>query len=323
MKDLAADEARSWARGLPAPRRAALSGLGRVEPGRNVVVAGFIGLWLVGGAAAALAPVWWLRLPGYALAGAALHALGICMHEAIHGNLFRRRRLDRWAAFLCGVPVLVSGTAYRISHLAHHRHNRGELDPDEFANHFRSRKVQSAAFWIWGLLGLPIFLCHVPISALRRGTGTERRLVAAEYAAILGLHGAVWIFLAAAARLDLLWHAWVAPMAVTDAIVGLRGWSEHMLTRPGHPLTQTRTVTSNRLVSFLLLNLNYHLEHHLFPGIPWYNLPRVHALLRDEYAAAGAPVYESYWRFLADAVREGIHGLAPRPDTAAGGTPAP
>src|SRR5262245_64858773 len=73
----------------------------------------------------------------------------------------------------------------------------------------------------------------------------------------------------------------------------VRSWAEHALTRPGHPLTQTRTVTSNRVVSFLMCNLNYHLEHHLFPGVPWYNLPRLHALLADEYRRAGAQVHRS------------------------------
>ena len=72
----------------------------------------------------------------------------------------------------------------------------------------------------------------------------------------------------------------------------VRSWAEHALTRPGDPLTCTRTVTSNRVVSFLMCNLNYHLEHHLFPGVPWYNLPALHALLADEYRrpALCAPV---------------------------------
>lgn len=88
----------------------------------------------------------------------------------------------------------------------------------------------------------------------------------------------------------------------------MRSWAEHALTRPGHPLTHTRTVTSNLVVSFLMCNLNYHLEHHLFPGVPWYNLPRVHALLADEYRRAGAFVHRSYLGFLREAARAGVHG---------------
>jgi fatty acid desaturase len=62
----------------------------------------------------------------------------------------------------------------------------------------------------------------------------------------------------------------------------------------------------------LNINLNYHIEHHLFPGVPWYNLPKVHALLLEDYKAAGSSIYGSYTHFLFDAFRTGIHGLAPR-----------
>jgi nitrite reductase/ring-hydroxylating ferredoxin subunit len=38
----------------------------------------------------------------------------------------------------------------------------------------------------------------------------------------------------------------------------------------------TRTVYINPVLRFLYLNMNYHLEHHLFPAVPYYNLPALH-----------------------------------------------
>jgi fatty acid desaturase len=61
-----------------------------------------------------------------------------------------------------------------------------------------------------------------------------------------------------------------------------------------------------------MCNLNYHLEHHLFPAVPWYNLPHVHRLLQEDYRAAGSFIYRSYLRFCWDAVRGGVHREAPR-----------
>ena len=90
----------------------------------------------------------------------------------------------------------------------------------------------------------------------------------------------------------------------------IRGWAEHTRTDPGHPLTETRTITSTRFFSFLNINLNYHLEHHLFPGVPWYNLPKVHRILLDDYKAAGSSIYSSYSRFMFDALRTGFFGRA-------------
>jgi fatty acid desaturase len=37
-------------------------------------------------------------------------------------------------------------------------------------------------------------------------------------------------------------------------------------------------------------HVNYHLEHHLYPAVPHYHLPRLHRLLFDKGALAGAEV---------------------------------
>ena len=66
-----------------------------------------------------LDPVWPLRLAAYFLIGACINALAVLMHEAAHGNFFRRKRLDRWAGFLLVVPIGMSATAYRVMHLIH------------------------------------------------------------------------------------------------------------------------------------------------------------------------------------------------------------
>ena len=42
----------------------------------------------------------------------------------------------------------------------------------------------------------------------------------------------------------------------------------------------TRTTLSNPLVRFLMWNLPYHAEHHLFPNIAFHNLPEAHRYLR-------------------------------------------
>ena len=42
----------------------------------------------------------------------------------------------------------------------------------------------------------------------------------------------------------------------------------------------TRTVYMNPIFRFLYSNMNYHLEHHLFPEVPYYSLPALHTELR-------------------------------------------
>ena len=55
-----------------------------------------------------------------------------------------------------------------------------------------------------------------------------------------------------------------------------------------HNLTSSRTVKANWLERFFLSphNVGYHLEHHLYPGVPFYHLPKLHKLLmgKKEYS---------------------------------------
>ncbi len=44
----------------------------------------------------------------------------------------------------------------------------------------------------------------------------------------------------------------------------------------------TRTVLLNPLVRFLYWHMNYHIEHHMYPAVPCYNLGRLHAAIRAE-----------------------------------------
>jgi fatty acid desaturase len=78
------------------------------------------------------------------------------------------------------------------------------------------------------------------------------------------------------------------------------------LTEGHDPLLASRSVRSNPVVSFLLLNENYHLEHHLYPEIPSYNLPALRALLHSRLPHTVEA--RSYSRFLAGFVVRFLRG---------------
>jgi fatty acid desaturase len=233
------------------------------------------------------------------------------MHEGVHGNLFRRRWLDRWVGFYMGAPSLFSVTAYRVSHTLHHRLNRTEGDPNEITNVSENPRILALTFYAWLCVGMIPYLVHVPLSALRNGRPDGRRAVVIEHALLGGLYACVFWLAVRFGFVDAIVHCWLLPAIVAGLFGNVRGWAEHTMTVRGHPLTQTRTVTSKAIVSFFMCNLNYHLEHHLHPGMPWYNLRKLHALLEDDYRRAASFVYRSYLAFLWDALRTGVHGLAP------------
>jgi fatty acid desaturase len=254
-------------------------------------------------------PSWLVRVPGYVLIGILIHGMANFMHEGIHNTLFRDRRRNRWFGFAMGAPALFSVTTYGVNHLLHHRYTRTERDPDEFTNVTKNPKLLSIVYYAWIVLGMVIYALRLPYSAIVHGSPRQRTQIAVENVLLLLVLGSVLYSSWRGGWLPALVHLWLLPLVVAALLSNVRGWAEHTLTVPGHPLTETRTVTSSRLFSFLNINLNYHLEHHLFPGVPWYNLPKVHRILLDDYRAAGASIYRSYSRFLFDAFRQGVHGL--------------
>jgi len=89
------DESRAFLATLSPAKRAAIRELHQVRPWHGLVALAFLGIWWGACAAALQIHSWPVRLLSYALMGAALHALGVLMHECVHGNFFRRRSLDR------------------------------------------------------------------------------------------------------------------------------------------------------------------------------------------------------------------------------------
>lgn len=56
----------------------------------------------------------------------------------------------------------------------------------------------------------------------------------------------------------------------------------------------TRTVLMNPVFRFLYLNMNYHLEHHMFPSVPYHNLPRLHRLIGHDLPAPYRGIFHAY-----------------------------
>lgn len=248
-----------------------------------------------------------LRLGGMLLAGLSISALSTFVHEACHTLLSKNVRINRLLGFLCGVPALVSVTAYRSIHIAHHTYVKSERDPDNIENSAGKVRPLVLVYYMVLLVGIYIYLFTVPVVGFQRGNAETRRKILEEYALMVLLYGAAFVLI----PVEYILQLWLYPLLVAAQLANVRGLAEHGLTTGGNDFTSTRTVLSNRFVSFFMCNLNYHLEHHLFPGVPWYHLPEVHRLLKDEFRAAGASVYTSYTEFLIDFFRASWRGIIP------------
>jgi fatty acid desaturase len=245
---------------------------------------------------------WTLRLTGIAAAAAALNAFYLLSHEGHHQLLFRRRAINHVANVALCAPLLHSPTAYRVLHELHHRYLGGPGDPDEYRNYTDDPRLRWALQWIRLTIGTLVYMPLIPVVAWRRASAADRKYVALEYAGL----SIVWIMAFAVVPLQVLLQVWLVPGVVVGYVSAVRAVAQHALTDSHDPLLASRSVRSNPIVSFLLLNENYHLEHHLFPEVPSYNLPRLRALLRSRLPHTIEAV--SYTRFLGGFISRFLHG---------------
>lgn len=63
----------------------------------------------------------------------------------------------------------------------------------------------------------------------------------------------------------------------------------------------SRTVYMNRISRFIYWNMNYHVEHHMFPMVPYHRLPELHARIKDDLPAPNTSILQAYaqaWPYL-------------------------
>jgi fatty acid desaturase len=56
----------------------------------------------------------------------------------------------------------------------------------------------------------------------------------------------------------------------------------------------TRTVYMNPVSRFLYMNMNYHVEHHMFPMVPYHALPRLHELIKHDLPVPNPSMWHAY-----------------------------
>lgn len=245
----------------------------------------------------------WVIVPVVVLIASRQQALFVLVHDAAHYRMFKARWLNDLAGRLLAMPVGISMCTYRVVHRLHHNHLFERRDPDMalIAGYPRGKRYlfgklvkDMAGLTAWKtykyFFGAPVInddaaAANRPLDdtapALRRAARHDRWWVVAWHLAAL-----------AAAIASGYWVEylvlWVLPLVtVLQAILRLRAILEHgAVTDTGSPLTAARTNLGPAWLMWFLFphHVNYHIEHHLLPSIPHYNLPRCHA----ELAAAGA-----------------------------------
>ncbi len=255
---------------------------------------------------------WWIVLPAVVLIGTQQHALFVLAHDAAHYRVYETRWLNDSVGRLVGSIGGVSMMSYRVIHRLHHNALYSEVDPD-IALHggyprgkaYLMKKLAKDVTGVTAPKTFAYFFGNPAInsatqqaqrplddtsSALRDGARRDRWGVVAFHVGAPLLAFAVGGPVALGKYLVL----WALPLAtVLQPILRLRAVCEHgAVTDLSTPLTAARTNLVGPVGRLLLFphHVNHHVEHHLYPAVPHYRLPELHAELKKRGVLDGAEV---------------------------------
>jgi len=266
-------------------------------------------LGLTGWGTVALWGTWWVVLPYMLYAVLYATASDSRWHEAGHGTAFKTDWMNNTLYELASFMVMRESVVWRWSHTRHHSDTViVGRDPEIQVSRPPDIRSHILSFFAIGVYRgyLPGVIRH----ALGRVSPEERtfipetefpkiyrnaRIILALYAATIALAVVLqsWI----PVFLVFLPHFFGTWLMIVHNTTQHAGLAENVL---DHRLN-CRTVFMNPFSRFIYWNMNYHLEHHMFPLVPYHNLPKMHELIKDDCP----PPYPSIavaWREILPAV---------------------
>ena len=212
-------------------------------------------------------------------------------HECGHGTAFRTRWMNDVVYQVACFMIMREPTIWRWSHTRHHTDTIIVGRDPEIA----VPRPPNLFFVVTNFIALRATVTAVRkmvLHAAGRLTAEERTFVPeTEQAKVYGV-ARIWLAIHAAAIGSALYFgSWLPVMYVgvlptmygawLHVVFGLTqhaGLAEDVL---DHRLN-SRTVYMNPVFRFLYWNMNYHVEHHMFPMVPYHRLPELHAIMKSD-----------------------------------------
>lgn len=273
----------------------------------------WLGLMLVTASIAiALWPSWW-SAPFWAVYGVLYgSASDSRWHECGHNTAFKTTWMNSVVYHIACFLLLRNPVTWRASHVRHHTDTIiVGRDPEIVA-----MRPPDLGKMLLNLLGLvDVFrLCQrmaLHVSGKLHPDEEDYVRVADQQKAFLIAR--VWLLIYVSVALCALVMGSILPLMVIGLPRFYGAW-HHVMTGvlqhlglaenvSDHRLN-TRTVLMNPFSRFIYLNMNYHLEHHLFTMVPYYNLPKLHALIRHDVPPPEPSIFAAFRRLLPVLVRQ-------------------
>lgn len=223
-------------------------------------------------------------------------------HECSHGTAFKTGWMNDVVYEIASFMVMRNSTAWKWSHARHHTDTIIVGRDAEIAV-MRPPDLLKAALLFTGALDFRYGFTTLLRQAFGKVSAEEKNYIPESewpkvitvarwhiliYAIAVGaaLYMRSWLplVLIGGPRIYGSWHMYITGLlqhiGLADNVV------DHRL--------NSRTVLINPVSRWIYWNMNYHVEHHMFPMVPYHALPRLHELIKYDLPQPNSSMWQAY-----------------------------
>mgnify|MGYP001085800189 CR=1 FL=1 len=247
-------------------------------------------------------PSWWSA--PFWLAYGVLYgsAMDSRWHECSHGTAFKTRAYNDWLYQIASFCMVRNPVSWRWSHARHHTDTIiVGRDPEIVA--MRPPALFRIVMNFFGIFDAYDGWKRMLLNAAGHIHPEEADYIPEQEQPKVIRIARIWVAIYAATVALALATGSILPLMVIG-LPRLYGAWHHVLTGVMQHAGLADNVTDHRLNSrsvhinpisrFIYWNMNFHVEHHMFPMVPYHRLPDLHAAIKHDLPAANTSMWQAY-----------------------------
>jgi Na+-transporting NADH:ubiquinone oxidoreductase subunit F len=234
-------------------------------------------------------------------------------HESGHGTAFRSDWMNNALYEVSSFMVMRESIVWRWSHTRHHSDTIiVGRDPEIAAP--RPTNVKSFILSFFGIPSYSKYFQHILVHAVGRMREEEKTFIPTTEFPKVYLRARIYLAFYFAVIVCALLQRSLLPLMLVGFVnlfgtwlMVVYGFTQHAGLAENvldHRLN-CRTVYMNPVNRFLYWNMNYHVEHHMYPLVPYHALPALHELVKSDCGSPYRSLFHA-WSEIIPAIRRQI-----------------
>ena len=270
-------------------------------------------LFIFGGCGYLLWGTWWAIIP-FAIYGVLYGSVSDSRwHESGHGTAFKTDWMNNAMYELASFMVLRESVHWRWSHTRHHSDTLVVGRDPEIVVQRPTNLFSLFVLNVFDINALKMYVSNVALHLTGRLTPEELTYIPESEHNKLFVRARIYVLIYACLIAFAIYTGSILPLMFIGLpniygswLMLVYGYTQHAALAENvldHRLN-CRTVCMNWLNRYLYWNMGYHVEHHMFPLVPYHALPRLHELVKADMPTPYNGLIEAYREIIPAVVRQ-------------------